>query len=126
MTYSLFGSTFMEEVYAVSSPVTVVIDVPWSALPPESLELLAKILVAIKSSIEGVRIVHQSNLDMSSWAELPTRLIAFVQPPPGIALYERIETPKTEMVISEPLSVLLANESAKRKLWTALRTLLPS
>lgn len=126
MSYTLFDNTFIEEVYAVSSPVTVVIDVPWSSLPPESIELLTKILIAINSSTEGVRIVHQPTLDISSWVELPTRLIAFVQPPPGIALYERIETPKTEMVISETLSVLLASESAKRKLWTALRTLLPS
>ncbi len=126
MTYALIGSTFTEEVYAVSSPVTVIVDVPWSSLAPESTELLTKILIAIKSSTDGVRIVHQANLDMSSWAELPARLIAFVQPPPGITLYERILTPKTEMVISEPLSALVANEPAKRKLWAALKNLSPS
>ncbi len=126
MRYSLFGTTFHEELYAVSSPVTVIVDVRWSSLSEESVELLTKILFSVRLSPEAVRIVHQPNLDMSSWAELPARLIAFVQPPPGIALYERIVTPKTEMVISEPLSALLANEPAKRRLWVALKTLLPS
>ncbi len=126
MTYSLFGSTFSEEVYSVSPAVAVIVDVPWNSLPAESTELLSKILVAIKSTTEGVRIIYQPNLDMSSWAELPTRVIGFVQPPVGIALYERIVTPTTEMVISEPLSVLVASEPAKRKLWAALKTLSPS
>lgn len=126
MTSTDFTSTYPEEVYAVPSPVTVILDVPWTSLPPEAVELLTKILVAIRTPLEAVRIVHQSNLDMSSWVELPARLIAFIQPPPGLTVYERIQTPTTEMVISEPLSILIADEGAKRKLWNALKTLLPS
>ncbi|MBL7846618.1 MAG: hypothetical protein JNL40_04045 [Cyclobacteriaceae bacterium] len=126
MDYSLFQTTFPEEVYAVPSPLTVILDRPWSEQPAECREALTKLLAAVRQSPESVRMIHQETLDLSAWAQPPSRLVAFVKPQKGIALNEKISTPATEMVVTEPLSALLTNEESKRKFWTAFRTLFTS
>jgi hypothetical protein len=67
--------------------------------------------------------VCQEKLDLSAWADMPSILVAFVAPPPGVVLNEKISTPTTEMVITEPLEVLLSDEGVKRKFWGAFRSL---
>jgi hypothetical protein len=126
MAYTFLTTTFPEEVYSVRTPLTAILDTPWSALSPECRELLTKILGAVNHSPESVRLVHQDSLDMSSWVEPPARLVAFVTAPKGITQNEKITTPTTEMVVTEPLSTLLGNEAVKRKFWTAFKTLFPS
>lgn len=126
MSYTHFHTTYTEEVYAISEPVTVIIDTPWETVSSECRELLSKILGAVRCSPEMVRIVYQPKLDLTAWQAPPQRLIVFVQPPAGIALYELIQSPKSDMVISEPLSALLTNDASKRKLWEALKTLFPT
>jgi len=119
----LFASIYQEEVYDFTSPLTVVMDVPWGEQPTECKEALSKILGGVGLSPASVQMVHQPTLDLSAWVEPPSRLVAFVSPPKGIALYEKILTPKTAMVIAEPLAVLLTNDAAKRSFWTAFKTL---
>lgn len=124
-TQSLFTTTYSEEIYSFHQPLTVILDKPWSEQKPECKEALAKLLAAVGQSPESVRMVHQEVLDLAAWAEPPTRIVAFVPPPKGVALNERITTPASEIVVTEPLAALLANEESKRKFWTAFRSLFP-
>lgn len=123
MSYGLFDTTYPEEIYAVTPPLTVVLDKPWSDLPLDCREALIKLLAAVHHSPESVRMICQDHIDLTNWAEPPAKLVAFVPSKKGIPLNERITTPTTEMVITEPLPVLLTNEETKRKFWSAFKTL---
>lgn len=123
MAYGTFETTFEEGIYVIPPPLTVILDRPWSAQPPECKEALTKLLAAVNHSPESVRMVHQEHVDLSDWAEPPSCVVAFVPPIKGVPMNERITTLTTSMVITEPLSVLLANEDTKRKFWAAFKTL---
>lgn len=123
---SVFKSTFTEEVYSIPVPLTVVIDVVWGSLKEEQVELLSKILVAVGTSLAGVRIVHQSPFDMSTWSEKPQRVIAFCTPPKGVAAYEVVPSGEGVVVFSDPLEILYSDDAAKRKLWATLKALFQS
>ena len=123
---SVFKSTFNEEVYSIPVPLTVVLDVPWASLKAEHVELLSKILIAVGKSLSGVRIVHQTPFDMSTWSEKPDRVIAFCAPPKGVATYEIIPSAEGTVVFSDPLEILFADDAAKRKLWGTLKALFQS
>lgn len=125
MDISPYASPYQEEVYRIESPVLVILDTRWADVTVEARELLSKILSAVNCSLDSVRIVYQETLDLSSLPDVPLKVIAFVKAPKGVAVNEKISTPKTDMVVSEALSVLLADEAAKRKFWAALKTLFP-
>jgi len=123
MSYGLFDTTYQEEVYAVAPPLTVILDQPWSSMPPDCREALVKLLAAVNHSPESVRMIHQDHVDLTNWTDPPSKLVAFVPPKKGIPMNEKIITPTTAMVITEPLPVLLSNEDTKRKFWSAFKTL---
>lgn len=125
MDISPYASPYQEEVYRIESPVLVILDTRWADVTVEARELLSKVLSAVNCSLDSVRIVYQETLDLSSFPDVPLKVIAFVKAPKGVAMNEKISTPKTDMVVSEALSVLLADEAAKRKFWAALKTLFP-
>lgn len=120
---SLTENIFLEEIYQVPSKITVIISQPWSNLKEDQRLLLSKILQSVKLSLESVRIIHQSTFDITSLREKPSRMVAFIAPPKGLALYEVIQTGETSMIFSDPFDTLITDEAAKRKLWSALRTL---
>lgn len=122
----MFKNTFNEEVYDIAVPVTVVIGIPWASLKAEHIELLSKILIAVGTSVSGVKVVCQDPLDMSSWSEKPGKAIAFVTPPKGVAAYEIVSTAEGSMVFSDPLEILYTDDAAKRKLWGTLKALFQS
>lgn len=123
MAISPFESTYSEEVYKFRPPLTVILDKPWSEQNAECREALAKLLAAVRHSPESVRMVHQAALDLSAWGDPPERIVAFVSPPKGIAVNEKITTPMSQIVVTEPLPALLANEEIKKKFWAAFKTL---
>ena len=121
-----FKSLFPEEVYSVTPPVNVLIGTPWDELRDDHRQLLSKILQSVKLSLEKVRIIQQASPDLSVLKEKPGRIIAFVNPPRGLALYEVIETGEASVVFSDPLEKLNADDDAKRKLWNTLKILFSS
>jgi DNA polymerase III psi subunit len=123
---SPFKTTYTEEVYSIPPPPTVVLGSPWNELKQEQQILLSKILQSVKLSLDAVRIVHQTTLDLSCWNEKPHRLLAFVAPPKGVSLYEIIQTGETAVIFADPLEVLHADDGSKRKLWNALKSLYTS
>ncbi len=123
---SLLKTIYQEEIYEFSPPPTVVLERPWSEQPAECREALKKLLAGRGLSPESVRMMVMEHFDLSTWAEVPAKLVAFINPPRGVALNELIQTPRTEMVITEPLPVLLADEARKRRFWEAFKLLLPA
>ena len=119
---NLFNTLYTEPVYSASPPVTVIIGIPWTEVREEDRQLLSKILQAVRLSLEAVRIVHQTTLDLSAWSEKPQQLIAFLAPPKGLTSYEVIQTGETSVIFSDPLEILNSDDAAKRKLWNILKS----
>ena len=126
MTDAGFENIYFEEIYQIPSKTTIIISNPWSEVKVEQRSLLFNILLAVKLSLDSVRIIHQSQFDLMSLKEKPSRMIAFVAPPKGLALYEVIHTGETSVVFSDPLENLNSDDVAKRKLWNSLKALFPA
>lgn len=114
---------FTEELYQIRTLPTVVITKSWKEVSQAEQELLARILTALKLSIDGVTIVHQPKLDLSAFTIKPEKVIYFGALPAGLTHYERIEAQGVALVASEELEQLLTNDPARKKLWTALKQL---
>ena len=123
MEDSAFKTIFGVEVYQIASPVAVVIAVPWNDIKEDQRQLLSKILQAVRLSIDSVRILHLTQFDLSSFEEKPSRILAFVAPPKGLASYEVVHTGETSVIFSDTLESLISDDGAKRKLWGALKGL---
>ena len=65
----LFESLFTEELYYLSPKTSVVISTPWEKVTEEERQLLAKILGSVKLNLEAVRIIEQSQFNLSTWIE---------------------------------------------------------
>ncbi len=126
MTDPALINIYFEEIYQVLPKTTIMISTPWSEVKDDQRLLLSNILLAVKLSLDSVRIIHQSQFDLMSLEEKPSRMIAFLAPPKGLALYEVIHTGETSVVFSEPLENLNLDDGAKRKLWSSLKALFPA
>ncbi|MGE0590547.1 MAG: hypothetical protein AB7O48_18345 [Cyclobacteriaceae bacterium] len=115
--------TYDEALYKINSPVTVVLATPWKELKPEEVELLSKILAAVRQSLASVKVVHTKALDLSQWSEKPAHLLGFGIEMPGVAKYDPITTPETRMVLADSLTVLQHDDDLKKKLWLTLKQL---
>ena len=126
MTDPALENIFLEEIYQVPPKTAIIISNAWSEVKDDQRLLLSNILLAVKLSLDSVRIIHQPQFDLMTLGEKPTRMIAFLAPPKGLALYEVIHTRETSVVFSEPLENLNSDEGAKRNLWSSLRALFPA
>lgn len=119
----ILKTTYTEDLFLIPTPPTVVIGAPWKDLTDEEKELLSKILDSVKIGMAAVRIVVMAELDLSQWKEKPSKLIGFGIKAHGIAQYELITTPQTQLVLADSLSVLCNNDELKKKLWGSLKQL---
>ena len=126
MTDSALENIYIEEIYQVPPKTTIIISSPWREVKDDQRLLLSNILLAVKLSLDSVRIIHQSQFDLMALKEKPSRMIAFIAPPKGLTLYEVIHTGETSVIFSEALENLNSDEAAKRKLWNNLRALFPA
>jgi hypothetical protein len=118
----IIESTYHEELYLIQQKVTVVIPVQWIEVKDEEKVLLSKILSAVKQSLDSVVIKHQPLFDLSSWLEKPERVICF-SPAEGLPKYEVLPAQGLSVIISLPLSELITNDEAKKKLWGGLKAM---
>jgi DNA polymerase III psi subunit len=117
----LFDSIFSEPLYTVQTPPTIVVNQPWEKIGNDERVLLSKILGAIRLTLDSVSIKHQTSLDLSHWIQKPKHLIYFGEPVKGLQQYEVVEANGVSIVISESLADLLQNDTARKKLWQALK-----
>jgi DNA polymerase III psi subunit len=116
-------ATFTEDLYILPSLTTVLINTQWKDLGEKEIELLSKILNSVKLSLAAVRIVEMKSLDLSGLKEKPSLLIGFGIDAPGIATYEVVATPETQLVLADSLTTLLGEDQLKKKLWISLKQL---
>ncbi|MCB0492831.1 MAG: hypothetical protein KDC93_10485 [Cyclobacteriaceae bacterium] len=116
-------ATFTEDLYILPSLTTVLINTQWKDLGETEIELLSKILNSVKLSLAAVRIVEMKSLDLSDLKEKPSLLIGFGIDAPGIATYEVVATPETQLVLADSLTTLLGEDQLKKKLWISLKQL---
>jgi DNA polymerase III psi subunit len=119
---TVFEATYPEDLYLIAPKVTVVLPVPWAEVKEEEKALLAKILTAVKLSLDAVVIRHQPKFDLSVWAEKPSKVLCFAQAD-GLPKFEVLPAQNTSVVVSLPLPELMTNDDAKKKLWGALRVM---
>lgn len=112
---------FHEDIYQLRLRPVVIIDKPWKEVSAEESGLLAKILGAIKHSLDSVNIVHQPQLEVGKLSFKPEKVICFGNVAKGLALYEPMEADQVSIVISESLSDLLKNDAARKQLWQGLK-----
>jgi hypothetical protein len=118
----IIESTYHEELYFTRQKVVAVIPVPWIEVTDEEKVLLSKILAAVKQSLDSVVIKHQPLFDLSSWLEKPERVICFSSAE-GLPKYEVLPAQGTSVIVALPLSELLSNDEAKKKLWGGLKAM---
>lgn len=120
---NLSEATYTEELYQIPPPTMVVIATPWNDLEEKEIALLSKILGAVRLSLAHVRIIEMTELDLSKWKERPQKLIGFGIKTTGIASYEVITTPATQLVMADSLGTLFNDDDLKKKLWISLKQL---
>lgn len=114
---------FTEELYSLKPGTTIVLTKPWAEVSAPETEQLAKMLNALKLTLDKVTVLYQPMLDLTLLTVKPEHLIYFGPPPTGIKYYEYTEREQVKLVASEELAVLIQDKAAKQKLWEALRQL---
>ncbi len=123
MEQALSTITFTEDIFLLPKLVTIIIKKPWIEVTPEERTQLAKILSALRLSLEKVRIVTQEELALGNLIGSPTYVIVFGLEIKGVSLFEFMTINGVKVVLSEDLSVLLKNEESKKKLWLSLKSM---
>ena len=120
-TAVLFEALYSEELYDFTPPVVVVVSRPWAQISAEHRTVLAKMLAAVKLSIESVHIIHRNEFSLEELAPLQSRkVLAFganLKSP--IAPYQHISQNGTSLIVSDALDQL--DDTRKKNLWLALR-----
>jgi len=120
MTEPLISALYPEEIYQLPAKTCVVVK-SWNKLLSEEIQLLSKILGAVRLSLDGVQIVEQSILNITDLSVKPRRIICFTDVAAGLTSFESMEVDGVLLVISPALGDLLKDEAARKKLWGALK-----
>lgn len=118
--YTVFETTYPEDLYLLKPKVTVIVPVPWTEVKDEEKILLSKILSAVKQSLDSVVVIHQPKLDLSLFAEKPQKVLCFSSAE-GLPKLEVLPAQGTSVIVSLSLSELITNDEAKKKLWAGLK-----
>lgn len=115
---------YTEEIYQIKDRVLIVLSGSWDSISEDDKTLLAKILGAVKLSIDGVQIITQKKLDLSAIHQFtPKWVIQFSSDEPDNSSYYEVEMQKGfSLIKSHALSDL--NDARKKSLWQALKSLL--
>lgn len=115
--------TFTEDLYKIPGRVIILVPQVWSSLNPNEIELLSKILGAVKLTMAQVQILVTEKVDL-------TELQVF-NPPVVLSFGSKIKQVNTPYQVNtwNGAQVLEADmlgafdEAKKKQLWTALRAL---
>lgn len=122
MNPEVISDLYQEEIYKLPKRTVVIIPVPWHQLSEESIQLLTKILAAVKLSPSAVRIITLKKFeDPSKLPEAPSNIILFGVPTnPMINLYQPDNFKGIPTISADALELL--DDSRKKNLWVALKS----
>jgi len=112
---------FTEELYRLPEKVLVILPAPWEALTSDQVLLLSKILGSVKLNLDGVQVLHHTEIELSSLIvnnpsyilSFGTRLIPECKP----FSYEIVD----DMTIIQSEALEFLDDSKKKSLWLALK-----
>lgn len=112
---------YQEEVYRLPARTVIVIPVSWNAITEQEVNLLTKILSAVKLSLAGVHIVVARIVSLEQIRSMnPKQLLIFgAEVEPDIAPYQNTVVNDIPIVRSHALSEL--DDARKKSLWVALK-----
>jgi hypothetical protein len=123
----MLEQTFTEELYHLKPRVIVLIPDPWHEVEKQDVELLTKILQAVKISLDGVQVISKSTLDLQELSVYaPESVLSFGTPiVQAKTNYEISRHNGMQILVADKLSVL--DEVKKKILWASLKQMfLPS
>lgn len=120
MSESLAKYLYQEELYKVPPVVTVVLSRAWDEYTPADMELLEKILVNIRQSTAGVRVLTTDHLDLKTFDEERTaKVLVFGSDVNGLEPYVVSSAHGFMVLRADDLPAL--DQERKKKLWAGLR-----
>ena len=124
MNPEIIEQTFPEELYKLPPIPLIALSKDWTEMTSVERDLLSKILASIKLTLGNVRIVCcQSIAKKEIVSYSPQLILAFGVEIHGITdLYEVNQLDGTPCILAHPLHEL--DESSKKRLWIALKSLL--
>ncbi len=114
---------FQEELYHVSIKTCVVLSTPWDSIPETDKVLLTKILGALKLSLAAVQCITRPAFSVTDFKSNPLLyIISFGSSyAESQVLYEPMEKDGIQLILSESLTVLTADDSKRKNLWAGLK-----
>ena len=118
---SLLQNLYQEEIYKIAPKLLIVIDKQWSEVSIDEIDLLEKILKALKLTLASVQVLTRSEfLPQDFQAFAPDHVIGFGSKLENSErMYEAIQTDGITVVVADALDRL--DEVKKRNLWATLR-----
>jgi DNA polymerase III psi subunit len=118
---TVIENTFQEELYAIPPKPVVAITTTWNVLTDSEKVLLDRILGAVRLSLNHVKIITTTQLDVLNWQNKPSHVLAFGLEMPGFSLYEPFEVQGIKIILAPAPSALENDKDGKTKLWVGLR-----
>lgn len=110
-----------EEIYSIPGKIIIILPGAWSAIKRAELSLLDKILNAVKLTLNQVRVIEKTPVDLNELTVFsPTVVISFGSEINQVSKhYEILNWNGIAVLKADPLSEL--DEPRKKRLWEALR-----
>lgn len=123
MNAGVVTDLYQEEIYQLRTKTIIVISVPWNQLNDGTIQLLAKILAAVKLDLSSIRLITLTRLDdVLSLPEYPSHIISFGVPTsPPIELYQPSKLMGVPIITADKLDLL--DDSRKKNLWAGLKAM---
>ncbi|MCU0357235.1 MAG: hypothetical protein MUE95_06625 [Cyclobacteriaceae bacterium] len=116
-------SSFNEELYALPSRLLVLLPAAWKQIPRVELDLLTKILNSVRESPGTIQVLTTQAISIHQLEQLgPKVVLAFGVSVEGVDTFYSVSHKAAFSIIqSHALSEL--DETRKKQLWSALRSL---
>ncbi len=115
----IVSDLYPEEIYQIKDRVLIVLTTSWESVSEEDKTLLAKILGAIRLSLDGVQIISQQKPDFQAIKMLsPKWVIRFSNDYPKD--YYKAESIEGSIIVNSHLLSDL-DDARKKSLWMALK-----
>ena len=119
MEKEIFDLTYSEDLYKITTPMTVVLGQEWTNLSADDRVLLGKILGSVKQNLNSVRIITTKTPEASSFTAGSKVLCFGVSLSPPIPSYETSAVAGSTFLQADALSAL--DDVKKKNLWTAMK-----
>jgi hypothetical protein len=120
MNQALQESIFLDSIYKIEEPLSVILHKPWNTISEDERTLLAKILSSIKQSLQSVTIIHSEIFYVDE--QINSTVILFgSKASPAITPYSLVKFGSNQLIQADGLAEL--NDAKKKTLWAALKQL---